>query len=567
MTISCTVAVTGASARPAISAPLLRLVLILSGSLLLTILFFHPWLAHLSAALIGPPEDNMQDFWNSWHAVTANGWKDFLHTSQIRYPQGASLAYHSFSWTQLFALGLLSKLFGSDLATLTALHNITLLATFPLAATAMFYLARHLLGEVPGRDAGAAFAAFIFAFNPWHVAQTMHHAHVAAIEFLPIFVLCYLLALERKSRAWLFAAAVMQALNALSGWYFFFYAFYFMLFHLLVLRLREGKWPRGWPLILPGLCSGLAALLLAPWLVPMLTSSPSSIAVYFGSNLYVADLLALVAFPPTHLLAQYGHGVYAALTGNAWEGTVYLGLANLAFLIWALTRKGKTPLLRYAVGGMIFFAVIAGGETLHVGGHVTPLHLPGLVLAKLPFFSNVRTPARAIVFVYLFLGIALAQASVMVWRNPKPVARAFLATAAVLIVLDFTPAQLASTPTACPPVLQVIAKDGAAFGVLDLPRSYDNGNAFMMLSACHGKPIVQGETSRRLSFTLGDWLETRDLAAQQRQLEAARVKYIVLHEPQGNLFAWTQGNGIRADYDKTYRKVGQDKGLTLLRVY
>ena len=42
--------------------------------------------------------------------------------------------------------------------------------------------------------------------------------------------------------------------------------------------------------------------------------------------------LAFIAFPPTHLLARYGSGIYAALTGNAWESTVYLGLANLALL-------------------------------------------------------------------------------------------------------------------------------------------------------------------------------------------------------------------------------------------
>ena len=112
----------------------------------------------------------------------------------------------------------------------------------------------------------------------------------------------------------------------------------------------------------------------------------------------------LVAFPPTHLLAQYGSGIYAAMTSNSWEGAVYLGLANLAFLSWALIRKKGNPsdrkALNYSLGGMIFFAVIAGGEALHVGGHVTPIHLPGVILDKLPLFANVRTPARAIVFAY-----------------------------------------------------------------------------------------------------------------------------------------------------------------------
>jgi len=32
------------------------------------------------------------------------------------------------------------------------------------------------------------------------------------------------------------------------------------------------------------------------------------------------------------------------MTSNCWEGAVYLGLANLAFLSWAVTRQtDKTP--------------------------------------------------------------------------------------------------------------------------------------------------------------------------------------------------------------------------------
>ncbi len=85
----------------------------------------------------------------------------------------------------------------------------------------MFFLARHLLGEGEGRDAGAVLAGFIFAFNPWHVAQAMHHAHVSGIEFLPLFVLFYLQAQEQRSTRLLAAACVMAALSALSCWYFF----------------------------------------------------------------------------------------------------------------------------------------------------------------------------------------------------------------------------------------------------------------------------------------------------------------------------------------------------------
>ena len=551
---------TGAIGR--LSLP--RLLLVLGGFTALTVIFFWPWLAHVSTALIGPPEDNMQDFWNSWHAATVRGWQDMLFTGQIRYPEGTSLAYHSFAWPQVFAVALLSKIFGGDFSTLVTLHNLTLLASFPLGAAAMFALARHLLGEVAGRDVGAVVAGFVFAFNPWHVAQVMHHAHVSGIEFLPLFVLCYLKALERKNYGWLIAAAAMVALSALSCWYFFFYAFYFLAFHLLYLRVHERRWPRGWRLMAPALCMGLAALMLAPWLLPMMGSGLKNSVYYVGNNMFVADLFAFFAFPPTHLLARYGSGVYAALTGNAWEGTVYLGVVNAAIVIWALTRKAPKTLLYYALGGVIFFAVIAGGETLHAAGHVTPLHLPGVILAKLPFFANVRTPARAMVMVYLFLGLILAQATVMALRYRKP---ALLALAAALVLLDFTPTRLSATPAACPAALDVIAQDKGEFGVLDLPRGYGEGNAAMMASVCHGKPIVLGETARHMADTLADQLVTSDLAAQQRQLTAAHVKYIVLHRQQGELHRWNKADGVETDYARQYRAVRGGKDMTVLRVY
>jgi len=36
---------------------------------LVTAIFFWQWIPHLNSALIGPPEDNQQDFWNTWYAV------------------------------------------------------------------------------------------------------------------------------------------------------------------------------------------------------------------------------------------------------------------------------------------------------------------------------------------------------------------------------------------------------------------------------------------------------------------------------------------------------------------
>ena len=155
----------------------------------------------------------------------------------------------------------------------------------------------------------------------------------------------------------------------------------------------------------------------------------------------------------------------------------------------------------------------------------------------------------------------------MALRYRGTAARAGLALIAVLMVLDFVPAQLSTTPANCPPTLNIIAKESGEFGVLDLPASYSDSNAAMMLSACHGHAIVSGETSRHMSFSLADRLQTGDLAKQKRQLTAAHVKYIVLHHPQGGLFHWRNTDGVFDEYTHSYQIMRDSDGVTILRVY
>ncbi len=134
-------------------------------------LFFWQTLPHLSSALLGPPEDNLNDFWDSWYAVQ-NHPDGFFFTHILRFPEGAALRYQSFAFPQIFTVWALSKLFGTSLPTLVLLQNLTQLAGFPLAGVGAYYLCRHLTGSI----FGAVVGGFIFAFSPWHVAQAMHHA-------------------------------------------------------------------------------------------------------------------------------------------------------------------------------------------------------------------------------------------------------------------------------------------------------------------------------------------------------------------------------------------------------
>jgi hypothetical protein len=451
------------------------------------------------------------------------------------------------------------------LNTLVALQNITVLASFPLAGLGAFYLVRHLAHSTVGGLIGG----FVFAFNPSHVAHAMHHAGVSSIEFLPLFVLAYLLALERRSVAWLGTATVLYALSALSCWYYLFYCAYFIGFHLLYLRMRDHAWPRGWNLAASAFCILAVAAILSPLILPMMLMTKPS--VYSpGSNIFVADLLGYIAIPPEHLLSALSRGLNARFTGRPWESTVYLGLVNLSVVGWLCLRTGltRTSLTFCAVFGMLMFSVLACGESLHVAGITTILPLPDIALDRLPFFANVRTPSRAIVFVYLFLSIGVGFAAATVLRRKTPGSRIGLAIVAALIAMDFYPANLMSTPVACPRGLAVLTEDHEpGFGVLNVPFGYAEGDSYMFEQVCHGRPIVDGITSREMGETLLYRLSVNNLSKQRRQLAQARVKYILLHRPRNGLYVWNKEIAPISQFLKAYRTAYDGPDMIVLRVY
>jgi len=527
--------------------------------ILATAVLFAPWVAHISAALIEPAEDNLQDFWNSWYAAAGSKPGQFFYTDLIRFPEGTPLTYHSFAYPQVFLLVALTKLFGTGRETLILLQNLTVLLSFPVAGTGAYYLVRHFTRNVAASLAGG----FVFAFNPWHVAQAMHHAHVSWIGFIPFFVLAYLLALERKSWMWLCVSVVFYALSALSCWYYLFYLGFFILFHTIYLSVRDNRLPRGWDLAAPLACMAGTVLLLSPLLVPMALQSSARV-YYNGGNDFGADLLGYVIFPPTHLLGAWAHDAFARLSGNPWESAIFLGIVNLAVVAWyraATWRKGE-PVLVYALCGIATFCVFAAGETLHIfGTDFTAVHLPGIVLSKIPFVANVRTPERAVVIVFLFLSIAVGRALSAV---PPRV----LAGLGLFIVVDFWPANLAMTAIPCAPALNVIAHDQSpGFGVLNLPSGYIEGNFTMSEQTCHGKPIVQGNPSRVLRESLIDHLDTADLSKQRDQLVRAHVKYIVLERTRDGLFGWPTAGAHPDAYLKAYPTVARSPDITVLKVY
>jgi hypothetical protein len=551
----------------------LRLFLLASAVYLICMLpYFLAYLPYCTNSLIGPPSDNLQDFWNTWYSqrVWDAGGRGFFHTSMIRYPEGVALYYHTFAYSDLLMIFLVRKLLflSSKIPVLLALHNGVLLVSIYLSALGAFYLARRFTQNT----VSALLAGFIFGFSPFHLSHFLTHMHVATIEFIPFFVLCFLRAVETGRANYLVGSIFFYCLSALSSWYFLVYIGCFLVFYYVYQAVMQKRLLLQRPLwAVAGNFAGVL-LLLSPVLIPMLREGWRNPDVYApGSGEFVADVLGYFVFDPYHLVTDMGRKVYAHFTGYEIEMRVYLGLVNLGLFAWAFWNRKRRQLeqMSFLLSGILVFMMLASGPFLHVYGHPL-LALPTLALDYLPFVRNMRTSARAVVFVYLLFGIGAGLGLDLIIQWCRQRGRSLLlwvAPICVLAFLDFYPMGLSRTIVAEPRAYGVLAADtDTDFGVLDLPRGYIQGNAYMYYQTFHHRPVVCATLSRRIARTLMDNLETQDMAAQKRQLTEKKVKYIFIHDD----IISEHNPGEQVDvsaYGKTYPPVYYDSNCVVLRVY
>lgn len=498
--------------------------------------FFYPYFGTFSSSLIGPPEDNMQDFWNSWYfqKFLDGNEAEFFKTTMLYFPEGASLRYHSFSYSNLVPEYIIRKLLFLPLThpVLISVHNGMSLFSFLLSSLGAYLLIRYLTRSSLAGIVGG----FIFGFSPFHYAHTLHHVHVATIQYIPFFVLCFLKYVETRQLRFCLGAVVFYALSALSSWYYLVYLLYFLIFYWGWRAIKERSlFPQNtvFPIAQVG---GATMLLLSPLILPMVLEE-SSKSYAEGHDVYVADLVGFVVFHPYHLLGSLTERVSGMMTGTIWEATVYLGLINIALALWVIRLQrhqateatGATEAVSLALWGMIFFMVWSFGSSLHILGRSSPIPMPTALTQDLPLFGNIRTPSRAIVFVYLFLGLLVGVGIKYFAEGGGK--RLVLINLLLLIVLDYYPTRRESTLVRVPEGYEIIAADKEeGFGIWDLPWHYVNGNTYMMYQTFHGRPIVNASISRRPESPLGDRLEESGFASLDEKLAENRIKYVVIHK-------------------------------------
>ncbi|MBN9388387.1 MAG: hypothetical protein J0I20_10075 [Chloroflexi bacterium] len=496
--------------------------------LVVAIIFSWPLALHLGdRVVLSESGDVWQHLWNTW-------WMRFslldLHTHpyttpMLLHPVGANLFYHALDPMDGYLSIPAQLLFG-----VVASFNLVILFQLTVAGWGVYLLARYLTGN----PSVSLVAGIIYACSPLESRLlNLGQLELTSIEWLPLYILCFLKTLNREARPWLWRvlSVVFLLVLSLDTWYYLLYAVIFSaLFTLYKLFQERQEWRQKWPRTL-ALAIGVMAVygvLVLPILLPTLREAGSSGATQprFTVIYNSATLKGLFTTGPSALWGLFGSGDNPEYRGN-FLGFIALGLGLLGLIVGF--KKN------WFWGGVaLVFLVLALGLVLHVSfdPNWTPdaaekgLPLPGSLIFKLPFGNIARVPLRYTLVTTLCLAVLAAYG--LAWllnfiktrlkdrlKRPALLTWALPALAGLLVFLEFFPGPRTLADTTVPAFYSQIAKEGNwnDFAVLETP---DSGSASIISKAMYYQsvsqhPMVGGYLSREPVYPFATYPGIRDL--------------------------------------------------------
>ena len=493
--------------------------------------------------------DERHAIWVLWYTAQAlAGRVSWPDTTHLLFPHGISVLVDGVGPLN----GLLALPFWPWGA--AAAFNGAALLGLTLSGWSLYALAREV-----GIDRRAAFVAGgLFLLWPIHLIALTGHLEKLFVGLLPLALLAGLRAFDPARSKWWLAAPGGALVGTLlqNGNQFVFAALGLALIapQTWLAAPRAERSTRAARIALAGAASiAICGPLL--WSIVQVMRDPTlEVALGLHARYYSPDVLSLILPSPRQWWATWlfpadgpvrdftWTSSLPVLNGTAeWYGTgletaVAIPLTALALCVWGW----RTPAARLWIVFGLAFAVLCLGPRLRVGGTMTTVRLPYVVLQRVPGLDVMRTPGR-----FMLLGsIGFAMGAglgldALIRRRPRQ-ARVIAAAAAVLAAAECWPKPWPQT--ALPPVpefYQRLAADRSGGAVLDLPegvdRHTDRSSAYMYFQTIHGYPIAWAYLSRRHLRYPNAGLEGlwRDDApagpALRSRLRALGYRYVVLH--------------------------------------
>jgi len=208
---------------------------------------------------------------------------------------------------------------------------------------------------------------------------------------------------------------------------------------------------------------------------------------------------------------------------------------------------------------------LAMGASVHLMGWKAPVYLPCSLLAFVPFLSNIRTPSRFIVYVYLFFAILVAIGVRHIYRSRRESARVgvIMSLLVATLAIDYYAYDNTMTPVALPAAYDAILDDRESGAILDLPHLEWVDSYYLLYQTQHRRPIAGGVLARKFETSLVDTLSRDDLRRQRAQLVSARIPYLVIHKK----LLRKDPSLDTLDYDRRYERIFTDPTEIVYRVF
>jgi hypothetical protein len=486
----------------------MRTLAVLLAYLLITMFMTYPLVSEFTTHSAGSSGDDMVYIWNLWwvkHSI-ADLLRNPYYTDYIFHPYEVSLVFHSY----VFLSGLLTIPFHYFMEPFQV-HNLLTVLNFVLSGFGMFLLINHLL-----RDWRAAFAGgVVFAFSPYKIGCLT--GVLAAIHWMPFYMLFMLRAFEDEER-WgrqAAAAGMFLGFSFLTNYFSFIVLVIISVIYVLFFSVKKAK--KALQNVLRVSVIGIASL---PFSLPVLVFAvldtlegrTRDIPAVSGLEQYVVDVFAL--FSPSEKNPILGGLSFIGHYTDKGEGLAFMGFTALLLGLVGFIMNVKTNRRRMVVfWGLSFllFTLLSFGPSLNVLGREYDVPLPFRFLGYIPFFENLRAPARLHIMSMFCLSVLSAYGlqAVSKWG------RHAVLLLVPLLLIEYMNGPVTMTKVDIHPVYERIAQDGKAGTILEIPFFVRDGFGYlgtaapvvMLYQTKHQKRIFSGYVSRASERSFFSFLE------------------------------------------------------------
>ncbi len=377
----------------------------------IAVILLWPLVLHVHSAVADTPGDPLLNAWTlRWvqHALVTN--PSHLYDGNMFAPNARSLAFSELLLPQAVMAWPIWLVSHDALLA----YNLTLLATYPLCAVAMYALCRSL-----NAVRGAAFiAGLAFAFAPFRMDNNAH-LQVLSMQWMPLAVLAVIRYVQRPTR-WRFAAAsATVTLAALSSVYYTMLFGTALIVFLIIEAIRQRRLfiSRGMIGLLAALAIG--AIIVAAIDVPYLTMRREQNIVRTLDEAYDDS-----AHPASYATVTPGSYLWGRIlpTSGAEHAALFPGVVLLVFAVAGLRFMRRPWMAGLAAVGAVS-VILSFGPTWGSKTSGTPLPYRFLY-QHIVGYQGIRGPDRfaAIVLLALCPFAALGATwlwHAAVWRDPR----------------------------------------------------------------------------------------------------------------------------------------------------